>query len=191
MAAFRRRTHFATPVILVVAGCSGKATEKRFPGVTYEVRMVDMKCRATEPGRNPPPPRAIECPPGMSGSTTFVVGELANGTCGIVPRGCTDEACVKIKTPCPLPYGREVVQKLANVWTIEKRGERCHAEEGGEDECPPGVDCNPPQPRFVPCPPGITEDKVVRIAELPDATCAIVPPGCKTTDCATEKIECP
>jgi len=100
-----------------------------------------------------------------------------------------ETTCVKIKTPCPLPYGKEVVQKLANVWRIEKRGDKCHAEDN--DECPPGVDCNPPEPRFVPCPPGITEEKDVRIAELPDATCVIAPEGCKDTSCVTEKVPCP
>ena len=157
------------------------------------MRMVDMKCVAQEPGGNPPAPvRAIECPPGMASATVFTVGELANKSCGIVPKDCFDESCVKIKTPCPLPPGQAVVQKLAIVWTIEKRGDKCHAEEGdGHDACPPGVDCNPPEPRMVPCPPGVTEDKPLRVAELPDATCVIVPDGCNDTACATTKTSCP
>ena len=151
--------------------------------------MVDLKCRALAPGQ---PDLAIECPPGMTGNTTFVVGALADKQCGIVPAGCVDETCVKIRTPCPLPPGRQVRQPLSNVWTIEKRGAGCHAEDGGgHDECPPGVDCNPPEPRTVPCPAGITEDKPIRVAELPDATCAIVPDGCDDASCATPKIACP
>ena len=182
-------------MIVVIAGCGSKEPPKRerFPGITWNVQMNrnDGKCQARESGPNPPPPVAIECPPGMSGSTVFVVGKLANDTCGIVPPACLDEHCVKIHTPCPLPPGQEVKQKLANVWLIEKRGERCHAEEGDEDECPPGMDCNPPQPRFVKCPPGITEEHPVRVAELPDATCVVVPSGCKDTSCAKEKTDCP
>jgi hypothetical protein len=95
---------------------------------------------------------------------------------------------VQIHTPCPLPSGQQVVHKLANVWTIEKRGGGCHAEEG---DCPPGVDCNPPQPRMMPCPAGITEDHDVRVAELPDATCVIVPDGCADTSCVGAKTPCP
>ena len=190
----RRRTRFATPVILVAA-CSKTEPPKpkQFPGTTYTVRMVDMKCVAQEPGGNPPAPiRSIECPPGMASTTVFTIGELANKTCGVVPKDCFDESCVKIKSPCPLPPGQAVVQKLAIVWTIEKRGDKCHAEEGdGHDQCPPGVDCNPPEPRLVPCPPGVTEDKPVRVAELPDATCVIVPDGCDDASCATTKTSCP
>lgn len=155
--------------------------------------MQDMKCSASVPveGRgNPPAPAEIECPPGMSGNNVIVVGQLAPDDCGIVPPGCTDASCVKLRTPCPLPPGKHVVHKLANVWTIEKRAGGCHAEEGGVD-CPPGVDCNPPQPRMMPCPEGITEDKDVHVAELPDATCVIVPDGCADTSCVGAKTPCP
>lgn len=190
---FRRRTRFATPVILVAACSKSEPPKpKEFAGATYTVRMVDMKCLAHQRGNPPPPPRAIECPPGMASKTVFTVGELADKTCGIIPAGCVDETCVKIKTPCPLPPGKQLATALSIVWTIEKRGDACHAEEGdGHEDCPPGVDCNPPEPRIVPCPPGVTEDKPVRVAELPDATCVVVPEGCATTTCATEKTRCP
>ena len=190
MSAFRRRTRFATPVILVAACSSSKepAKPKQFPGVTWSVRMqVDMKCVATRDADQ----RSIECPPGMSGTTVFTIGELANKTCGIVPVGCVDEACVKIPAECPLPPGKQAVQKLAVVWTIEKLGDECHAEEGeGHDACPPGVDCNPPMPRIVKCPPNVTETQSLRIAELLDATCVIVPDGCDNTGCATQRVDC-
>jgi len=77
-----------------------------------------------------------------------------------------------------------------NGHVIEKRGDTCHAEEEDHD-CPPGVDCNPPAPRTFPCPPGVTEDKPLHFAELPDTTCVLVPDGCEDTRCATEKIDCP
>ena len=212
MSASRSRTRFAAPFIVTVAaaGCSngGDKTSNpplpRFPGVTHRVHMADMLCFANEnvlaprddkakASYNPPPPRAIECPPGMSGNTMLTVGELGPSECGIVPDGCTNKSCVKLRTPCPLPPGMRYTQKLANVWTIEKRGDKCHAEEGdGEhDDCPPGKDCNPPAPRFVPCPPGITEAADVHVAEMPDATCVIVPPGCHDSGCVGGKIACP
>jgi hypothetical protein len=213
VSASRTRTRFAAPFIITVAaaGCSkGEPTsnppppKRAFPGVTYSVRMQDMSCIAEERWAvpdavagerpvppNPPPPRAIECPPGMAGNTVFVVGELAKSECAIVPAGCDDTSCAKIRTPCPLPPGEKLYKPLANLWLIEKRGDKCHAEEGDEDKCPPGNDCNPPAPRFVPCPPGITEADPVRIAELPDATCVTVPPGCKDTSCIGGKIACP
>lgn len=191
MSAFRRRTRFATPVILVAACSSSKepAKAKQFPGVTWSVRMqVDMKCVASRDGDQ----RSIACPPGMSGTTVFTIGELSNKRCGIVPGGCVDESCVKIPAECPLPPGQQAVQKLAVVWTIEKIGDECHAEEGeGHDACPPGVDCNPPMPRMVKCPPAVTETQSLRVAELLDATCVIVPDGCDNTGCATQRVDCP
>jgi hypothetical protein len=187
MLRFRRRTHFATPVIVIAACSSSKPEKKQFPGATWDVRMVDMKCMATERGPNPPPPRAIECPPGMTGNITITVGMRANGACGVLPAGCFDDTCVKLTAACP---GVVVKHALANVWLVEKHGDRCHAEEGDIDKCPPGIDCNPPEPRFVRCPEGVTEDKPIRIAEMPDATCVVVPDGCRDTSCATEKIPC-
>lgn len=194
MTAFRRRTAFAAPVIITVAaGCSSSKEppkEKRFSGETWQVAMRDMKCYATEPGSNPPAPREIECPPGMSGHNVITVGTVGEGTCAIVPRGCTDAACAKIHTPCPLPYGKVVVHALANLWKIEKHGELCHAEPTGDD-CPPGADCNPPKPRQFPCPPGVDDNHERIVAEMPDATCVVVPEGCTNTGCATEKTDCP
>ena len=152
--------------------------------------MADMKCTARELGPNPTPPRSIACPPGMSATTTFTVGELPDKQCGIVPAGCYDARCVKIRTACPLPPGELAKHGLAVVWIVEKRGDKCHAEEG-EHDCPPGVDCNPPEPRYVPCPPGISEETPVRIAELPNATCAIAPADCDDSGCLGAPIACP
>ena len=195
MSAFRRRTTFAAPVILTVAACSsGKDKPKAEPSPFAEswlVSMGNMKCVAHLTGSNPPAPaQEIECPPGMTGGMFVTVAELADHKCAVVPTGCNAVACAKPITPCPLPIGKQLVKKLAYVWIIEKRGELCHAEEEDHD-CPPGVDCNPPAPREFPCPPGVTEDKPMHFAELPDMTCVIVPEGCEDTGCATEKIACP
>jgi hypothetical protein len=193
MTAFRRRTTFAAPVILTVAACSS-AKDKPTPSpafaASWHVRMLNMKCSAMVNGPNPPAPRDIECPPGMTGNMVKTVAQLADGRCAVVPERCSDASCAKPITPCPLPDGQKLVKKLAYVWTIEKRGDKCHAEEEDHD-CPPGVDCNPPAPRTFDCPPGVTEDKPLHFAELPDTTCVIVPDGCDDTGCATQQIACP
>jgi hypothetical protein len=196
MSAFRRRTTFAAPVILTVAACSSakdkpKPEAKRAFAMSWQVTMHDMRCEALGPATNPPrPAQDIECPPGQTGHMYSTVAQLADGTCALVPPGCESADCAKPKTPCPLPPGQKLAKKLAFVWVIEKHGELCHAEEDDRD-CPPGVDCNPPAPRQFPCPPGVTEDKPLYFAELPDTTCVIVPDGCEDTSCATEKIACP
>jgi len=118
----------------------------------------------------------------------MTITELADHSCALVPRGCADVTCAHPKVACPLPVGEELPQKFALVWTIEKRGDKCHAE---EPNCPPGRDCNPPAPRFVPCPTGITEEEEVHVGELQDGTCVIVPEGCEELRCATEKTACP
>ncbi|HEY5927642.1 MAG TPA: hypothetical protein VIV11_38420 [Kofleriaceae bacterium] len=195
MSAFRRRTTFATPFILTVAAC-GSGKDKPKPEAspfleTWTVSMANMKCDAQLTAANPPAPRQdIECPPGMTGGVFLTVAEIERDKCAVVPLGCANAACAKPVIPCPLPLGKQLVKKLAYVWTIEKRGKLCHAEEEDHD-CPPGVDCNPPAPREFPCPPGVTEDKPMQFAELPDTTCVIVPEGCQDTGCATEKIACP
>lgn len=194
MSAFRRRTSFAAPVILTVAACSSGKEKPKQPrpfAATWQIEMGNMKCYAVRPATNPPAPRQeIVCPPGMTGGRDMTVALLNSGDCAVVPSGCSDAACAKPPTACPLPPGESVVMKLAYVWVIEKRGELCHAEEEDHD-CPPGVDCNPPSPRTFPCPAGVTEDKPMHFAELPDTTCVIVPDGCEDTSCATEKIACP
>ena len=208
MGAFRRRTQFAAPLILsVAASCSGGKDKpegnppppppKRFPGTTWGVTMRLPNCEAVElascpPGAscNPPAPQAVECPPGASGNTVTQIGQLADKTCAIVPVDCYEPRCATLPTPCPLAPGQKLVPKIVFVWHIEKRGAGCHAEEE-DNECPPGVDCNPPKPRMVACPPGITEDKTVDITQLADGTCAVVPDGCTTAGCVTDKTPCP
>lgn len=204
MSAFRRRTTFAAPVILTVAACGGgkqpdKAKDNPAPTpevasalpLRWTVSMQNMKCFASEVVRgNPPVPQEIECPPGMTGHLTMTVAQLPDRRCAVVPAGCDGPTCAKPVTACPLPPGEKLVKKLAYVWVIEKRGDKCHAEEEDHD-CPPGVDCNPPAPRTFDCPPGVTEDKPMKFAELPDTTCVIVPDGCEDTGCATQQIPCP
>jgi hypothetical protein len=211
MAAFRPRTVFAAPIIITVAASCGQSERPRaepkaepvgerhpVPApdpshaaapperevARWSVTMHAMKCSANVAVRsNPPPPaRAIACPPGMSGNLAITVVERADGTCITLPG--------KHVTACPLPPGQPLVQPLGVVWTIERRGNDCHAEEDAHD-CPPGAECNPPRPRTFPCPPGVTEEKPLRVAELPDATCVVVPDGCADTSCVSHPVACP
>jgi len=162
------------------------------PGCKAGVDMRDIQCPPNVEcnAPNPPAPQDVECPPGASGKTTQYIAELADKTCVLVPPGCVELGCAKTPAPCPLPHGQKLVHKIAFAWHIEKRGEGCHVEEEDHD-CPPGVDCNPPKPRMIPCPPGITEDKDVAVTQLADGTCVIVPEGCKDLGCAVDKTPCP
>lgn len=203
MRAFRRRTQFAAPLIISVAaaGCGTKEPKrespKQFPGTMWSVTMRLPNCEASQdigcpPGQscNPPAPQDVECPPGASGNTVTRIAQLPSGTCAILPPGCFEVACAKTPAPCPLPPGKKLLTKIVFAWKIEKRGEGCHAEEEDHD-CPPGVDCNPPKPRMVPCPPGITEEHDIDVTKLPDGTCAVVPEGCTDVGCVTDKTPCP
>lgn len=215
MAAFRKRTLFAAPFIIVAAtGCKDESRTSNPPPperthnppgpVTtiknqWDVRRVEAgKCEAEDvydcpPDTkcNPPAPRAIECPAGTSAKTVIRVAETDPGTCWIVPKGCTDASCLKHEAPCPLPPGGKLPDKLVELWVVEKdkTGDGCHAEE--PVECPPGKDCNPPSPMKIPCPPGVTATTTVKVGLLPDKTCAILPADCKSPDCAKDKTPCP
>jgi hypothetical protein len=212
MPAFRRRTLFAAPFVVSIAaaGCKDESRTSNPPppdnppgprfARQWDVRRVAPgKCQAAEPFDcppevkcNPPEPRAVECPPGTSGKTVIRVAELPDTTCGIVPKGCVTAACVKLKTACPLPVGQTLPDKLVEVWLVEKDkiGDGCHAEEPPVD-CPPGVDCNPPSPMKIACPPGVTATTSIKIGMLPDKTCAILPDDCKAPECARDKTPCP
>jgi hypothetical protein len=214
MSAFRRRTLFAAPLILSVAACGKSEPEsthnppvpvtKNPPGPAFrdqwDVRRVDAgKCEANElftcepqTKCNPPPPRAVECPPGTSGKTVIRIAELHDQTCAIVPKGCVEPSCAKLKTVCPLPAGQKLPDKLVEVWVVEKnkQDDGCHAEEPPVD-CPPNTDCNPPSPMKIECPPGVTDRVTVKVGLLADKTCAILPEGCDKPACATPKVACP
>ncbi len=164
----------------------------QLPGCKAAIDMRDVKCPPDVECNlpNPPAPQDVECPPGASGKTTQYIAQLADQSCVLVPPGCIELACARTPTPCPLPPGTKLVAKIVFAWKIEKRGEGCHAEEEDHD-CPPGVDCNPPKPRMVPCPPGITEEKDLAVTQLADGTCAVVPEGCTDVSCVTDKTPCP
>ncbi len=215
MAAFRRRTVFAAPLIISLAtGCKGDGptTTSNPPGPEakpkvraflqeWDVRRIGPgACEAAAPDDcppntkcNPPEPRASECPPGTSGKTVIHVAELAANTCAIVPKGCANASCATVAAPCPLPAGQKLPSRFVEVWVVEKNKNGdggCHAEEP-EGTCPPGVDCNPPTPRKVACPPGVTDTEEKRVALLEDKTCAIAPEGCDSPSCVGATTPCP
>lgn len=209
MAGSRRRTAFAAPLVLVLAsGCRDDRRTRTsnppepaarpnpypatFRGV-WDVRRVGPGACSAEPAIDRSPARASECPPGTSGKTTLRVAELEPGRCAIVPPGCVTGQCLGVAAPCPLPAGARLPERFVEVWVVEKNKNGdggCHAEEP-EGTCPPGVDCNPPVPRKVACPPGATDTEEVRVALLPDHSCAVAPDDCHTPACVGASTPCP
>lgn len=196
MSAFRRRTSFAAPLIVSVAACSSDKADdkpKRYGGPAWAVFMAPDGCRALElahEGTSKKPAREVSCPPGSSGRNVVYIAQRADKICAVLPRDCFDEKCLETPTNCPLEEGKTLPKKLGAMMEIEMRDGWCHVEEHNPD-CPPDVDCNPPAPKKVGCPPGITEEQTMNIAILVDGSCAIVPEGCETQDCVGARTECP
>lgn len=195
---FRRRTTFAAPLIISVASCScGKTdptqeTPKRYPGPSWSVFMAPDGCKAlaSEGDASRAPAREVKCPPGSSGRNVIHIAQRTDKICAVLPPDCFDERCLETPTDCPLEVGKSLPKKLGAMMEVEMRDGECHLEEHNPD-CPPNVDCNPPAPKRVSCPPGITEDKNIMIAILVDGSCAVVPEGCETQDCVGAKTDCP
>jgi hypothetical protein len=193
MSAFRRRTTFAAPLIVSVAACSSKSTPeiaKRYPGAAWAVFMAPDGCKALEERDQPPPAREVACPPGSSGRNVVRIAQRGDKSCAVLPDHCFDENCLTTPTECPLAAGKALPKKLGAIMRIEMRDGECHVEEDNPD-CPPNVDCNPPAPKKVTCPPGITEEKTIGVALMYDGNCAVVPEGCTTLDCVGARTECP
>lgn len=208
MAALRRRTVFAAPLIISLAsGCKddGPTTTSNPPGpvdpppIRAATFVHQWDVRRAGPGLCHAhdllggPKRESECPPGTSGKTVIRVGEVAPDRCFVVPANCDQPRCVSVAAPCPLPEGKTLPARFVEVWVVEKNKNGdggCHAEEP-EGTCPPGVDCNPPTPRKVACPPGVTDTEEKRVALLEDKTCAIAPEGCNSPSCVGDKTPCP
>jgi hypothetical protein len=213
MGAFRRRTVFAAPLIMI-AGCGAKDAPRRepdpprpkLPGESWSVYKQGTSCRAGDRSEcpvgdscNPPPPRDIECPPGI-GDTNVIVAVKADSTCVIVPKDCLDIACATRATPCPDPY--DAPAKLRGpVWNIHRDPSSktaCIAYDANACLPPPdgqpAPPCNPPPPQAVVCPAALGDKpEMIRAAKLPNERCAIVAADCKDLSCVKEAdlIECP
>jgi hypothetical protein len=188
MTAFRRRTAFATPFIAIL-GCGGpqRPEEKRIPGETWSVFARDGACEASSIEQpcpkgalcNPPPPRQIECPAGITEPERVKVVQRPDATCAIVPDGCVELACATQPTACPLPFGAP--RKFRAIWTVARHDADCRAcktEPCGEDA------------RAIQCPPTL-KPTPVRIGELPSGTCAVIPDACVDESCAGDALPCP
>lgn len=155
--------------------------------------MAPDGCRAlaTEvDGLSKAPAREVQCPPGSSGRNVVHVAQRHDKICAVLPDNCFDEKCLETPTACPLEPGKTIPKKLGAMMEIELLDGECHVEEHNPD-CPPNVDCNPPAPKKVACPPGIIEGTNMHIAILVDGNCAIVPEGCETQDCVGARTDCP
>jgi hypothetical protein len=194
VSAFRRRTSFTAPLIVSVAACSSKSPAneppKRYAGESWAVFMAPDGCKALEERDRPPPAREVPCPPGSSGRNVVRIAQRADKICAVLPDHCFDETCLETPTECPLAVGKTLPKKLGAIMRIEMRDQECHVEEDNPD-CPPDVDCNPPAPRKVTCPPGITEEQTVGVALMVDGNCVVVPSNCSTVDCVGPRTECP
>ena len=195
MTAFRRRTTFAAPLIISVA-CSSRGDrppERHYPGPHWSVFMAPDGCKALAMDgdeASTAPAREVACPPGSSGRNVVRIAQRHDKICAVLPSDCVAESCLETPTACPLEAGKSLPKKLGAMMEIELRDGVCHIEEHNPD-CPPNVDCNPPAPRRVRCPPGITEERTMTIALLVDGNCAVVPQGCETQDCVGARTECP
>jgi hypothetical protein len=203
MAAFRRRTVFAAPLI-VIAGCGGKDAPNdpkratKIDAPSWSVYERDGSCRAgviLDCERcNPPAPRDIECPVGVSETVSVVVVEKPDHTCAILPSGCASLSCATQATPCPTPYGPPPAN-LLEAWTIQRGSqshEQCEAFNDLACQVPAGKTappCNPPPPMKVECPASFVDQ--LRIGKLADGSCVIAPAPCHDTSCVKEAIECP
>jgi len=140
----KRRHWFTAPFVVTAAAaplaCSsstGRGERRDFPpgvkGSWYVMRDVSS-CSASAPMScpknatcNPPPPQAIECPSGMGEQVTVRVIELGDGTCAMLPDGCTREACAQGPTPCPVPWG----ERLPTLeWAVNLVDGKCVASPG-------------------------------------------------------------
>ena len=188
MTAFRRRTAFAAPIIAIIS-CGGPRTrpdERTIPGETWNVFASDGECLAGQVEHcpkgalcNPPPPRQIECPAGITSSGIEIV-EKPDHTCAVVPSGCVELACATQTTACPMPPGTPRPLRKP-IWTVSRQQDGCRAVPECKTE-PCGVDA-----RAIACPPSLG----VRIGELPSRECAIIPEGCADETCAGERLPCP
>lgn len=189
MAAHRRRTHFATPFI-VVLGCGGaqRPDPPDVPGAKWSVSVRGDECYAYSPmGHcpkgarcNPPPPRPVECPTGLTAGATVRIVQRPDATCGIIPEQCVELACVVQTTPCPTERGAP--RRLTGPsWQVTRsddascfaRVDTCASTETG---CAQAIECPPTAP--------------VRITRV-EGRCVIVPEGCTDSSCASQGVECP
>jgi hypothetical protein len=191
MAASRRRTQFAAPFI-VVLGCGGAQRTPPdppdVPGETWRVYGAAGECEADPPmGHcpkgalcNPPPPRPIECPEGYTEGTTLRIVKRPDATCGIIPSGCTELACVAQTTACPLDYGAP--RKLVGqAWQVTKSDDgacfaRVPACAATETACAQAIECPATVPAYV----------VQRRGQ-----CVIATEGCADTSCVSTATACP
>ncbi|CAN5918698.1 hypothetical protein BH11MYX2_BH11MYX2_13940 [soil metagenome] len=191
MSAFRRRLHFATPLVLVL-GCGGSQTpetpQPEVPGHKWRVYGSGDNCSASEPMTgcpkgamcNPPPPSNVDCPPGMTDGQSVQILERDDKTCAIIPPGCTELSCVTQATPCPDPFGTPRKLK-GSVWQITRADDACFAR---TDACPP-EDQTCAQVMECPASPDATRIAMLR------GVCVIAPAGCADDSCIGATTDCP
>lgn len=192
MSAFRRRTVFAAPFVVVVA-CGGSQRNDDAPDDfgTWTVMKSGDECQANVIERcprgarcNPPPPSYVECPPMDAETYSVRVVERADQTCAIVPPDCKDLSCAVQSTPCPLPYGAPWPVR-GPYFVVSHHESGCIARE--EPAC---LDGDLACARAIECPADLgAAPATVRLGRSRDE-CVVLPDSCTDSACGT-RTACP
>lgn len=106
-------------VALMLAACAPKARLVAH----WTVGKRAGACSAEAPevyAKVPPRPHDVVCPAEAREDAAIVVGALADGTCAILPEGCTSSSCATTTTSCLSPTGHE-------TWVVSERDGSCVA----------------------------------------------------------------
>jgi hypothetical protein len=191
MSAFRRRTAFAAPFVVVVACGGSQRNDSPDDFGTWTVMKSGDECHANVIERcprgalcNPPPPSFVECPPMDAETYSVTLVQRADETCAIVPPGCQDLACAVQSTPCPLPFGAPWPAR-GPYFVVSHHESGCIARE--EEACP---DSDLACARAIECPADFrAAPATVRVGRSRDE-CVVLPEGCSDGDCGT-RTACP
>ena len=130
------------------------------------------------PPQQPPPAAPAEQAPAHNAPGVVVANP---------PRPQPENTPVAVANP-PRPQDHPVVvanpprphaQPAGTTWHVFKSGDGCEA--AVHVDCPKGATCNPPPPRKVECPVGLTMPKGLDIVSQGDGTCIV----------AQEPVHCP
>ncbi|MCA9652935.1 MAG: hypothetical protein H6712_19785 [Myxococcales bacterium] len=140
---------------------------------------------------NPPPPQVDDGTPEADGGAPPADG-------GAAPADGGDERPIIANPPEPRPEPEpRPPTEITSRSTIEHLDDGTCIEHLSVD-CPPGMACNPPPPREVPCPEPARPDATVvdNVHKRPDGSCwesyeVECPPGARCNPPAPRRVNCP
>ena len=226
-----RRTRFAAPFVAVIAAGAAPACShsgdrggidlhgKRAQRV-WSINGSPGACTAGEwnncphePGLhcNPPPPIAIDCPPGVATDGTAKIVSWDGARC-VLDGPDTPIDCPAFKTSPPpsdaavaiaAPEPDAAPAVAARQWQVMRKPDgTCEAfddpcsrmQRKPGDPIPP---CNPPPPQQIKCPPFVTTTSTVTIVQQPNGVCVVdappmkCPPNAKCNPPEPAVVDCP